>query len=819
MGDIDNVLISIKKIESIKEYLTQFNNTIQNEFGYFCGIKNRTINLGINLNEFDQTIFKRLYSSWRMEDLNNFNGKSVIRIMERNPYVIFFLYFLFIFIIVYLTSFILYTKCFRRLLKKLFNSSKNDSNNKDKEEEWAKSNKANRNSVSTNSNSIKDNYNNELDELNNINENAENNNVIKIVKKRGYRIIMNLIICCFLSCLICLGVLGMAIFIDVQKGINMNICGLSKTIEKFLVDKCPDTKNVNSECYSLEHVVTDAISIMNQYQTTKEFIKDKTNYNTNQTFPVILRYKTGFNMLKVLRNNIDKNNKKLEEGYLHTYPVLKVLRESLDNIITKGDTLLSQAESIIDTSKNEISKIFNDVDNTIISAVNKNVPDLKTKIDHLERLIKSYDKKFKIRYILNKFTAIMMALNIMIILFSLIILIIMLASTYFVIKGKSMDNKYISDLFGCFSGAFGFLAIIVLALGTTFLILSVLGGTSCIISDRILKNEFTFDFLSENKIGYCLKNPNGGLIDRTVTSQYMKSLDSLNTTDLYNSIAQYNGDFDKIKGDYKKQSTMIKDFIWVIIPTDNNEIINQAKAELVKTSLQGTCITRENVQFADYQLMGINSYMTYLNRIGFTEGYGMCFEDDSCANDNKKYNINYDSKVTDEKYITVRNKKSLIYSDEDVDSVLQIMALKSKINKDKIFDISDLDGKKTEKITWKEYTPQNEPGGNKTSIVQTYFEKSIEYINFEIILTLLREVSEHINIFKNLIIEKSNSLIENTKCSRLINLMANVRHNYCDNGILRITRLSVILISCGLVSFCLWYLFLFFWIYYQMKII
>ncbi|CAD2084589.1 conserved Plasmodium protein, unknown function [Plasmodium vinckei lentum] len=819
MGDIDYVLISIKKIESIKSHLNKLNNAIQSEFGYFCGRKNRTINLGFDSNEFDQTIFKRLYLSWRMEDLNNFNVKSVIRIMERNPYVMFFLYFLFIFIIVYLTSFILYTKCFRRLLKKLCNSPKNNNNNKDKEEEWAKTNKAYRNSASTNGNSIKDNYNTELDELNNSDESAENSNVTNIVKKRGYSIIMNLIICCFLSCLICLGILGMIIFIDAQKGINMNICGLSKTIEKFLVDKCPDTKNVNSECYSLEHVVTDAVSIMNQYQTTKEFIKEKTNYNSNQGFPIILKYKTGFNMLKVLRSNIDKNNKKLEKEYFHTYPVLKVLRESLDNIVTKGDDLLRQAESIIDVSKNEIAKIFNDVDNTIINTVNSNVPNLKTKIDNLGLLIKSYDKKFRIRYILNKFTAIMMTLNTMIILFSLITLLVMLTYLFFVIKGNSMDNKYFSDTFGCFSGAFGLLAIIVLTIGTSFLILSVLGGTSCIISDRILKNEFTFDFLSENKIGYCLKNPNEALIDRNVTSKYMKSLDSLNTTDLYNSVARYNVDFDKIKGDYKKQSKMIKDYIWVIIPTDNNEIINNAESELVKTSLQGTCLTRENVQFQDYQLMGTNTYMRYLNRFGFTNGYGMCFEDDSCENDDHKYNINYDSKVEDPKYITVKNHKSELYSDNDFDSILRIMALKAKINKDKIFDVSDLDGSKKENISWQEYTPQNEPGGNNTSIVQTYFEKSIEYINFEIILTLLREVSDHINIFKNLIIEKSDSLIENTKCSRLINLMTNIRHNYCDNGILKITQLSVILISCGLVSFCLWYLFLFFWIYYQMKII
>ncbi|SCL96666.1 conserved Plasmodium protein, unknown function [Plasmodium chabaudi chabaudi] len=819
MGDIDHVLISIKKIEAIKSHLTKFNNVIQSEFGYFCGIKNRNINLEINSNEFDQTIFKRLYSSWRMEDLNNFNVKSVIRIMERNPYVIFFLYFLLIFIIVYLTSFILYTKCFRRLLKKLSNSPKNNNNNKDKEEEWAKTNKAYRNSTSTNGNSVKENYNNELDELNNSNGNAENSNVITIVKKRAYNIVMNLIICSFLCCLICLGIWGMFIFIDAQKGINMNICGLSKTIEKFLIDKCPDTKNVNSECYSLEHVVTDIVTVMNQYQTTKEFIKKKTNYHNNEGFPILLKYQTGFNMLKVLRSNIEKNNKKLEDEYLHTYPVLKVLKASLDNIVTKGDDLLSQAESIINTSKNEIGNLFNNVDNTIINSVDTNVSNLKTKIDNLGILIKAYDKKFKIRSILNKFTAAMMTLNIMIILISLVILIVMLSSMFFVIKGNAMDDKNFSGLLRAFSGTFGLLAIIVLTIGTVFLILSVLGGTSCIISDRILKNEFTFDFLSENKIGYCIKNPDEALIDRSLTTTYMESLDSLNTTDIYNSIAKYNGDFDKIKGDYKKQSKMIKDYIWVIIPTDNNEIINRADAELVKKSLQGTCLTRENVQFEEYQLMGTNTYINYLNKFGLSDNYEMCFEDESCENDPNKYNIKYGSKVTDAKYITVRNHKSPLYSERDVDSVLEIMALKAKINKDKIFDVRDLDEKQTEKLSWQEYTPQNEPGGSNMSIIQTYFEKAIEYINFEIILTLFREVSNHIKLFKNVIIEKSESLIENTKCNRLINLMTNVRHNYCDNGILKITRLSVILISCGLVSFCLWYLFLFFWLYYQMKII
>ncbi|ETB60637.1 hypothetical protein YYC_02262 [Plasmodium yoelii 17X] len=816
MGDVDNVLISIKKIESIKSQLNQLNKIIQNEFGSYCGRKNRSINLEIHHNEFDKSIFKRLYSSWRMEDLNNFNGKSVIKIMERNPYVIFFFFFIMIFIIVYLISFILYTKWFKKLLKKFSNSHKN---NKDKEEDWVKKNKAYRNSNSTHGTINKDNYNQELDELHNSDENEENSNVINIVKKRAYNLVINLIVCSFLICLIFLGIWTIFIFADTQKGINMNICGLSKTVEQFLIDKCPDTKNVNPQCYSLEHVINDAVSVMNQYQLTKEFVKNKTNLNKNKGLPIVLKYQTGFNMLAKLRDNIDKNVKKLENGYLHTYPVLTKLRFTLDEIVSKGENLLNQAESIIDSSKEEIGKIFNNVDNAIANTVHNNVPSLSSKISGLGIYIKKQDENLKIRYILNKFTVTMIILSIVILLFSLLVLIGMLSYMYFLIRGHSINEKFFSKLLGFFSGTFGFLAIIILIIGTALLSLSVLGGTSCIISDRILKNEFTFDFLSENKIGYCLQNPDESIINKNIVKKYANTLDSLNTNDIYNSVEGYSGYFDKIKDEYKQHSKIINENMWIIIPTDNNKYVKNVKSDIIKKSLLGTCLTKESAQFEEYHLMGTDAYMKYINKFGLLNNYEMCFEDPSCENNDRKYNINYNSKVTDPKYLDVKRNRVMLYQDSDFDNVLEVFILKSKINNDKIFNISDLDETKKEDITWREYTPKNGAGENKKSIVQTYFEKAIEYMKFENVLTLLKEVNNHINSFKNVIIEKANSLVDNTNCNRFINVLTNIRHNYCDNGILKLTRLSVILISCGFVSFCLWYLFLFFWIYHQMKII
>lgn len=524
-------------------------------------------------------------------------------------------------------------------------------------------------------------------------------------------------------------------------------------------------------------------------------------------------------MLAKLRDNIDKNVKKLENGYLHTYPILKKLKITLEEVIAKGDDLLNQAESIIDSSKEEVGKIFSNVDNAIINTVYNNVPSLSLKISKLGMYIKKHDENLKIRYVLNKFTVTMIILSIIILLFSLLILIGMLSYIYFLIRGHTINEKFFSKLLGFFSGIFGFLAIIILIIGTLLLSLSVLGGTSCIISDRILKNEFTFDFLSENQIGYCLQNADESLINKNIIKKYTNYLDSLNTNDVYNSVEVYSSYFDKIKEEYKQNSKIINENMWIIIPTHDNEYISNVISSIIKKSLLGTCVTKENVQFEEHYLMGTDAYMKHLNKFGLINDYEMCFEDPSCENNDKKYNINYNSKVTDEKYLAVRRNKFPIYSDSDYDNILKVFVLKSKINKDKIFDISDLDEEKLDNISWTEYTPKNGPGDNKKSIIQTYFEKAIEYIKFESVLTLLKEVNNNVNIFKNDIIEKANSLVDNTNCSRIINTLTNIRHNYCDNGILKLTRLSIILISCGFVSFCLWYLFLFFWIYHQMKII
>ncbi|SBS95530.1 uracil-DNA glycosylase, putative (UDG) [Plasmodium ovale curtisi] len=152
----------------------------------------------------------------------------------------------------------------------------------------------------------------------------------------------------------------------------------------------------------------------NMYLRIKDERKKKVIYPPeNLVFTAFL--KTPLSKIKVVIVGQDPYHQKGQAmGLCFSVPVGIKIPPSLKNIL------------------NEIAKIFNDVDNTIINAVNSNVPNLKTKIDNLGLLIKSYDKKFRIRYILNKFTAIMMTLNTIIILFSLIILIVELVVLYLI---------------------------------------------------------------------------------------------------------------------------------------------------------------------------------------------------------------------------------------------------------------------------------------------------------------------------------------------------------------------------------------------------
>ncbi|SBT31363.1 hypothetical protein, conserved [Plasmodium ovale wallikeri] len=735
MGDTYDIGIDIKRTESIKEQLKNLSQVIESEFGYFCRNKNG-INSPDTPDDFSKSLFNILYTSWRMEDFSYLNIKSILNIVKRNQYIMTCFYFLVIFTGIYFFTLFLYTKCFRKLLRVFICKT---CRKKKEEKEKEKMNK----------------------------------NILENVRKRLFNIITYCFLCFLLCLLITVGAWFLYRFAKTRNGIHTNICNVSRSIEQLLVDKCSDSKGTHEVCYSVEHIVRDATEIMEHYKDVKDVVRKEALLDEDRPIPVLSKYFQSFEKLKKLKRNIHSNNTILEEQFYHTYPVLSRLSQSLQDVIEEGEKNLQNASDTVEDAKYSISAAFKSVDTNIEKTYKENMEKVTSKLEQASSQINKIINKYKIKENINKYTVSIVVTKLILLLPPLFILVGLLLFMYFLIKGDIANrNNLFLDLFGVFSAYFGFLTIITLAMSIMLLTISVLGGTSCIISDRILKNELTFEILNDTTIDYCLKNKESPLIEENMTKNIVDTINSFKTGDIENKIMEYGAFFSKVKEHYKENTNTFMDYIWVVIVKGKrNKYVDAIRFPSLRTSILGTGITRDNVHFGKWNLWGVDEFLKHLNAHFFNRRNGkLCYQDKVCENDNiHNYNITSRSSIQDPKYIALRNQLPRIDFQTDLDNVINLFIFKARITTENIFDINELDNTVTEKIKWDEYTPRNKTNEVKRkSIIQTYFVETIDDLNFTDILNFFIKIKEQFNSLKTLILGKIETLVRNTNCSRLV---------------------------------------------------
>ncbi|SOV10197.1 conserved Plasmodium membrane protein, unknown function [Plasmodium sp. gorilla clade G2] len=788
MGDFNDLSVELKKTELIKEELKNLSHIIHNEFNFFCQNENKNIIFSNNIkNSYNDDIFStstlnNLYTSWKLEDFSHFDFNSILDILKRNQYVMCSIYFLIIFSCLYFLTLLLYTKCIKRMLKKWFckyctsHISENSSHNEDR-------------------------------------------TLLQSVMKKSCYFITYSFITFLLLLLLLSGITYMHYFIKTKRGIHDNICNIYTKIDAFLLNKCTDPNTVDISCYSAEHILTDVDSILKEYKKMKLRAKDDSLLDENTPFPLLERYITTFNKLNILKENINKNNEALENGYFHTYPALTGISETLTTILNEGNKNFDNARKIIKEVKSTIKYSFHTIDETIRNIFNDNLPKFTELITKAGNSIKGINNKYKIKERIPKYTNIILLTNIVLLLPPLLILLgIIIFMIYILIGNIQKNNNFFIKLFGHFSAYFGFLTIVILSFGILFLSTSIIGGTTCILSERILKNELRFDILNNTLIDYCIKNENAPLIDDNITTTLVSKINSFDTGSIDKNINEYEKHFTTLKTSFYENSLNFMDYIWVVIvKQDHNMFLNRIRNEEVKLSLLTTSIINENIKFGDVEAMGIKSYLNELNRIIFQGINGkICFNDIVCEKEANTYNITENSKTDDQKYLSIRNQVNDQYKD-DLDLIIQLFVYKARILKEKIFDINDLDSNEKNKIGWSEYTPRNTHGTQKKSIINTFLINVIESINFSEIIYFFDKMKDQFNVLKSLILLKIDTLTKNTNCNKFVKELIDVRKDYCNKIVLNLSTLSIYLIIFAITSFLLWYLFLFLWFYYNIK--
>ncbi|GAW79133.1 hypothetical protein, conserved [Plasmodium gonderi] len=785
MSNEYNLSIDLKRADFIKENLKIIRKAIYNEFHYFCS-SDSVKSAEIHTDELSKSRWNNLYASWRMEDFTRMDIGKILNILRRNQYVMVCIYFLLIFTFVYLLTLILYTKCFRRLIKAIrCKTCKRKKKRQDEKE-------------------------------------SENKDVIENVKKRLFNIITYIFLSSLLCVLISVGIWYINNFLKTKNGIYLSICNASISIENFLTNQCPNNGVVDSSCYSLEHIMTDVSSIVEEYQDIKlQIKKDLLIENGNNQLPILTGFVTIFENLKKLQRNIRENNKILEDEYFHTYPVLTRLGNELDSVIQEGEANFKDLEESLGVAKDIVKEGFEGIDNALENKIQENIGNINDKIVNFNEAISHSINKYKIKRSLKKYITAILIMKLVLLIPPFLVLVGLIVFIYFLIKGDVGNARnFFLDLFGAFSAYFGFLTIVILSIGIITLSLSVLGGATCTIADRVLKNELTFDVLNDTLVDYCLKNENAPLISEDISKGIIDNFNSFHTEEMEKKLIEYDSNFNEMKKIFNERTRNFVNYIWVVITKQNqNRFVDNVVLGSLRKSLLAVGITRDNIKFGKYNLWGTDEYFEHLNRFFFSRtNLALCFENSDCENQNGKFNINFKSSINDDRYRALRNQLGNDRLKQDLDNVVQLFIHKSRVKNEKMFTVSDLDSNITEKIGWNEYTPRfSKEGESKNFIIRKYLVEDINNLNFNNIFDFFEKFKNKLNTLKDMILSKMDHLIRYTNCSRLVTELKKAKHHYCDDVILNMITLSVSLIVFSIISFFLWYFFLFFWLYYHMK--
>ncbi|CRG93296.1 conserved Plasmodium protein, unknown function [Plasmodium gallinaceum] len=785
MSQINNVNRAISLTESVREHLNQLNELVTSEFGYFC--ENNNVEYSIDkMDSFSKTPLMPFFSSWRMDDLYNFDLGSILSILKRNNFFMSCFLFLCIFSCIYFISFILYSNCTRRIIK-LFTSCCTRITKKKKEDEYD-------------------------------NDKSENSkNVLKIFKN----ILIYFFLCVLLCALIAMGSFCLHYFFKTKKDIHMNICNVSRTFENLIKDKCSNRTNDNMSCFSVENVINDTILILQKYKDIKKQIEDNSLVDVNKPIPALIKFKNSFNNLKKLKNNLSVNNNMLERRYLHVYPGLISLEKSLESIINEGNNNLKKTEGTTVQIKRKIKTTFDRIDYYIEQNFRTHFSYITNIIQSTSYIISDFNDKYSSKENINKYSNIVPFIYIILLIPPLIILIGLILYIVCILKGDYTGNhNSFYKLFGLFSAYFGFLTIITLIITTFFLTISILGGTTCVITEDLLQKRINFNFKNITIVDKCIKNENAAIIDESHVNLLIRKFNTFNINDTEEKLKEHENFFNDIKKKFYENANKIFDYMWIIImKKDGNRYYNKIKSNEIKSPLIAIGIVKENFNFGGRDFIGIDEYLRILNQRIFPNNNNnkLCFEDNTCENDQNKYNITAKSSINDQKYIQFRDKINVLIK-EDIDELVQLFILKAKIRNEKIFDVSDLDSTITEKLNWKNYTPKTTETTRNKSIIYNYITSIIESINFTEIKNFCNKIKIQYSSMTELIVQTIRSISRNSRCNKIIKEINKMKYFFCNKFIINLTTLSIFSFSFSVVSFFLWFVFLFLWLRHKLSV-
>ncbi|VWU53166.1 conserved membrane protein, unknown function, partial [Hepatocystis sp. ex Piliocolobus tephrosceles] len=338
--------------------------------------------------------------------------------------------------------------------------------------------------------------------------------------------------------------------------------------------------------------------------------------------------------LKLVQNNITKNNELLQTTYYHTYPLLTILGKQLEDVIKKSETFLTNFnKSVVNTKNNVILKV-KDIDNNVNTLLNKGISEIDYQTKIIYSYIKSFNEKF---YRYSTVYMIIFIIIIVIVLLFILIMIVLLIILIYKLLQENITKNYIKIVrsFSFISAILGFISIFILLLGIIFLSISLLGTSSCSISHSLLNNNLNIQLpIPIPDIEYCIKNKNASIVRNIMPGDIIEKIHKFDFKYLDDILMKNEQPISEAVFKYKDNIQKVLNSLWLVVVHDkNNKYIDRIHEQALKTSLLISGITRDNIHIAGFNIFGTDDYIKQFNETYFTGPLShkrLCFEDVTC---------------------------------------------------------------------------------------------------------------------------------------------------------------------------------------------
>lgn len=850
----------IDKIININENLITLVIEAQAKFTNICDALDTNAAKTNETNVHETSSLLHYFSlSKHFSNSDGFSINDILSGVLSHPMFMFVLLYLIIFFIIFLATLMLYSKCTRRFLSCLtcglcFSRNKISHTVEDKKSEQNRenskdSNKKSNVSIENEEYSISKEEKETTEEKETSLKSGSLNHTVEPVCKtqngskeekeleedahlsdksdKKKRIKMFLIFNCGLLLTITMLIMYICLSANVVKNKTNTIrsfCEIVKSAGDILIGTCAPYEGDENPCFTLKETLVDGVSVLRAYEQVMKKFEEQNMLTEERDLPILEDMENFAQKLRLLSQNVDNNYTRVLNDYQHQLLLKEHIGTLIDKTLEKIDNERRSNTKLIYGARKTLIKMADDMNHILKNDTGRLLTSLNESLKNLKKFVSNSHLNIMIEANVN------MAFNSFhngFIIELIILIFITVAWCVILYLHLKQEEKKVSTIIiklaALFSIYFGVISIIQMVFTLFLIIFSMTGSTTCVMMHENFKlNKNLQKTISGIPIiETCLKDATLPLVDFTQINSLTKSVNAFDVTE----ITKQTDNFFYIQQNtlklFEQSFNNVRNNMWIskIENTKAEGLFQKLKNEQVKAALLITHIFKKNLTGSS-ALYGVDDFLNIANPILLQPGYALCFENVECDGDTNKYNITRSSTTEDSKYKIIKqhvNNQANGNNAEDLDIVLQILVLKTKLSQDKIFSIQELDPSHTEKLNIREYIVPDDKIGEGQFYISVYIRKLIEEMKNPIHMIKFKQIIFQLIDVKEFSVSTIQKVKKKLTCQVAMVPLRRVKNHFCSNVVYGVAHMTVLCLVVGILAFLLWLYHLCLWLYFKVN--